>query len=65
MLTRDVTKRNYDVQAFTGYPVSNVSAGHWVRGDIVRMDQPMFRTSTWDLYNYDPTNPLTWNNANF
>lgn len=63
MLTRSMTQHPYEVQQFTGYSTATNPKGQWVRGQIVRQDQVEFRTSTWDLYMYDPTNPLTWNDA--
>jgi hypothetical protein len=43
MVTRRLADRNYDVQQFTGYAVSTVPGGGWVRGQTVRVNQPTMR----------------------
>lgn len=52
--------RNWDVQQFTGYPVSTVGEGRWVRGQIVRRFSPQFRPPMLGYFAYDPTDPATW-----
>lgn len=59
-VTRRFDDRNFQVQQFTGYPVSNVSAGQWQRGTIIRKYQPAFRPPFLGLVAYDPTRPDTW-----
>lgn len=53
-------ERNYDVQAFTGYPVSTVRAGQWARGVLYRQAMPALQLSQPALPMYDPTDPRTW-----
>jgi hypothetical protein len=60
MVTKPLDQRNYDVQQVTGYSVSTVPAGGWVRGQTVRLYQPEFRPSTLGYYAYDPTDPTSW-----
>lgn len=52
-------ERNYDVQAFTGYPASTVAAGQWYRGQLVRQFQPSTHLTPIPPM-YDPTDPRTW-----
>ena len=58
--TRRFGDRNWAVQQYTGYPVSNVPAGAWERGAIIRKYQPPFRPPSLGLVAYDPTRPDTW-----
>lgn len=58
--TRRFPERNWSIQQFTGYPVSNVQAGQWARGGIVRLYQPAFRPPMLGLNAYDPTDPNSW-----
>ncbi len=51
--------RNYDVQAFTGYPTSTVPAGQWARGTLLRSAQPVVMLGALGPM-YDPTDPATW-----
>lgn len=53
--------RNYDVQAYTGYPTSSVPAGRWNRGVLYRQAQPVLRlTSPGPMF--DPSDARTWPN---
>lgn len=52
-------ERNYDVQAFTGYPASTVAAGQWYRGQLVRQFMPTYHVTPIPPM-YDPTDPRTW-----
>ena len=47
--------RNWDVQAFTGFPVSTVPAGAWARHGAVRGSQPATALGP-IVHAYDPTN---------
>lgn len=62
-LTRPMQDR-YDVQAFTGYSTATVPGGQWIRGQIVRWNQPKFRMPRENAM-VDPTAPETWNTAEF
>lgn len=53
--------RNWDVQAFTGQPVSTVPAGRWYRGSMERAAMPtMVHDATYPGPMYDPTDARTW-----
>jgi hypothetical protein len=61
--SRPVTQHQYNVDQFTGRPVSPVGTNQWVRGQIVRKYSPQFRPPTLGFYPYDPTDPTTWHQA--
>lgn len=60
MVTRPLDERNYDVQWPTGYSVSSVPSGSWVRGDIIRQQAINFRPPMLGYFAYNPTDPTTW-----
>lgn len=60
MVSRPMDDRRFEVQAFTGFPVSTLSTGRWNRGILYRANQPVLKSSKRSLYMYDPTNPSTW-----
>lgn len=60
MVTRPVGDRRYEVQAFTGRPVSTVPQGRWNRGAIVRFMTPNVRPNFDPLYMNDPTDPTRY-----
>jgi hypothetical protein len=51
--------RNYEVQAYTGYPTSNVAAGQWNRGILYRQAQPTLVLQSMGPM-FDPTDARTW-----
>lgn len=53
--------RNYDVQAFTGSPVSTVPAGQWNRGILYRAAMPTLRLTSMGPM-FDRTDARTWPN---
>lgn len=53
--------RNYDVQAFTGYPTSSVPAGRWNRGVLYRQAMPTLRLTSMGPM-FDRSDPRTWPN---
>lgn len=55
--------RSWTVQAFTGAPVSTVTAGQWNRGILIRSAQPTVNLRSPGPM-YDPTDPSTWRPAN-
>lgn len=57
-VTRPLADRRYEVQAFTGRPVSTVPQGRWNRGFVVRFMTPEVRPAVWPLYMMDPTDPV-------
>lgn len=59
MVSRPVGVRFYDVQQFTGYPVSTVRGGQWFRGILLRKGSPRLNPERLPVM-YDPTNPATW-----
>lgn len=63
MVTRPTSDRRYDVQQFTGAPVSTVPAGRWSRGSIARVGAPQFRLPR-ERWMYDPTMPVQWDVQN-
>jgi hypothetical protein len=60
LVTNPMDDRNWDVQQFTGYPVSNVQSGQWMRGSIIRMFTPNVHPPILGYFAYDPTDPGTW-----
>jgi hypothetical protein len=60
MVTRPMDERMWSVQQYTGTPVSNLQAGQWERGQIIRMFTPSFHPNTLGYWPYDPTDPTTW-----
>ena len=59
-VTRPMADRNYTVQQYTGYSVSTVPRGAWVRGQIIRQYQPEIHPPMLGYFAYDPTDPSTW-----
>lgn len=57
------TSRNYDVQQETGYPVSTVPEGHWVRGQLIHGPTPVVQPDKRFLFMYDPTDVESWKHA--
>jgi len=45
----------------TGYISNDVPSAGWGRGSLARWGAPSLRPSGRELYMYDPTDPLTWN----
>lgn len=63
-LTRNVSENHYDMQAFTGYATGTVPGSNWLRGQLVRTNAPKFRPPReWNAV--DPTDPSSWNTAEF
>lgn len=63
LVTNPLDDRNWDIQQFTGYPVSTVQPGQWERGQIVRMFTPNLHPAPLGLFMYDPTDPTTWHQS--
>lgn len=51
--------RNYDVQAFTGYPVATNPQAAWARGVLSRAATPVLLLQSLGPV-YDPSDPSTW-----
>lgn len=59
-MSRPMDDRRWDVQAFTGRPVSRVPQGQWSRGIVHRWDVPPVSPNPQALFMYDPTDPVRY-----
>lgn len=61
--TRRLADNNWTIQQYTGYPISTVGQGQWVRGQLVRFAVPTLQPDSKFLFAYDPTDVSTWKYA--